>query len=176
MTAGTWTTINLLYVRSFGPGVKKPGEVVRRKMFAAASETSVTSSTFTDTSLSMTITPTSAANFIDVRIAGKLRNSNRNATSANLQLVRGSTAIGPEGAAQGSTGGVIATNVGTAWLDRPNTTSSTTYKMQINSSDNTTAVQFPRAPNGAPLLTLTMRAHSTAATVEAGTISSSATS
>jgi hypothetical protein len=70
-TAGTWTagpTITQL----MGPGVKKPGDVIQRRMASTTTGSGViTSATYT-AALSTSITPISAANMVSASTAGNL--------------------------------------------------------------------------------------------------------
>lgn len=138
LTAGTWTTADLLYVQSFGPGIRKPGEPVGNLISVNnGSGSSVSSASYTDvTGATATITPTSAANAVRVTFAGY---GNVTASGAGTnseyqaQLLRGATAI-----AHGLVGVVSAagTNmqsegfVAMSAFDSPNTASAATYKVQ----------------------------------------------
>lgn len=69
LTAGTWTTTNLLAVQLFGPGVKKPGDVVQRDVNTTAqAAVNCTSTSFADSTHTLSMTPTSAANMIEVEL------------------------------------------------------------------------------------------------------------
>ena len=95
--------------------------------------------TYTDiTGLSVSITPSSAANkiLVLVSVSGSVADGNR----IGYRLMRGATSIGngtPVGDRQGgfAASQVVSTNsqfvVGTVFLDSPNTTSATTYKVQM---------------------------------------------
>lgn len=118
----------------------------------------MSSQTFADvTGLSVSITPTSASNKVLVRavIAG----SGNSSTSSNLfiRLLRGSTVIGA-GAAAGTRqqiGAAVGLPTYLGWigtgviefLDTPNTTSATTYKIQVASQAGAIAVYVNRAEN-----------------------------
>jgi hypothetical protein len=102
-------------------------------------QTITSSSTFADSNLSATITPTSSSNkilvFFSQNGCGKY-NSN---TTLQLRLLRGSTVILNCEAAGGNTSSTASNNFGSisaTYLDSPATTSATTYKTQINSSAN----------------------------------------
>jgi hypothetical protein len=96
------------------------------------------SSTYADTGLTATITPTSASNKILVFVAQNgLKKINN--TSMNLRLLRGSTTISQFGIQIGFTGTTVEINnagATTMVLDSPATTSSTTYKTQLSSQAN----------------------------------------
>ncbi len=97
--------------------------------------TTTTSSSFVDTGLSASITPSSASNkilcFVNLSGVGKAVGNG----AANFQLVRNSTSIlnferfaGYNATTSESGIGSVATN----YLDSPSTTSSTTYKVQFS--------------------------------------------
>tara|TARA_R100000742_G_C4253654_1_gene71737 strand:+ start:32 stop:550 length:519 start_codon:yes stop_codon:yes gene_type:complete len=105
-----------------------------------------TSGNWTDIGLSESITPSSSSHKILIRwYIGKVAS---NDWSGATRLLRGSTVIGA-GDADGN-----RTPIGTSfsravnddhwdgtsmvWLDSPSTTSSTTYKIQVNSTSNAT--------------------------------------
>lgn len=150
ITAGTWTTTNLQYIQSFGPGIRKPGEPTGNIVVANNfNGSSTTSTTMVDVSgSSVTITPTSAANKIKAQASGYgqvlAAGSGQNSTYS-VQLVRTATVIsGP------STTGVVSgagtnqqSNGGFALyaLDSPNTNLSTTYKLQNDTSNAAGAAQ-----------------------------------
>lgn len=99
---------------------------------------SSSSSTFADTGLTASITPSSASNKVLViaTIAGIAKLNN---TSVKLQLVRGSTAISTIESGAGYTNDATWNRVAgssVSYLDSPATTSSTTYKTQFASADN----------------------------------------
>jgi hypothetical protein len=106
-----------------------------------------TSNTFTDiTGLSVTITPTSASNRILVMYS--IMTGSSSSGSANIRLVRNSTniAIGDSaGSRIQVTTSAFATNSNNQndiqnmnFLDSPATTSSTTYKLQIQTDNSST--------------------------------------
>lgn len=143
LTAGTWTTTNLLYVQSFGPGIYKPGETIRRTLASTTTETSTTSSTYQTTNVSAAIAPVSAANLIRINFGGQTRNSNSATTTAILSIFRDSTQVGAsQQVFSGS--GVASIYINDEWIDKPNSTSSITYAIKVASQDNATAVQFAR--------------------------------
>lgn len=106
------------------------------------------SDTWTDvTSGSVSITPTSSTSKIMcfVRISG----CEKSAASANnalgLRLLRGSTAIAYLGDRIGFTNSALRVIIGTSslhYLDSPATTSSTTYKVQMRSYNNSASVSI----------------------------------
>jgi hypothetical protein len=129
-TAGTWasapTTIQL-----FGPGIKKPGDVVQTLATTTTTQATGTPNlTKVDISgwgITPAITPTSAVNPIRVRLTGSLTTANGG--SGYVATFRGTNAtlIGNYSVnvtAGGVAGGGVVSNE--VW-DNPHTTSSTTY-------------------------------------------------
>ena len=97
-------------------------------------ETSTTSGSMVDTGLTATITPSASSSKVLIKVG---MNFGVTGTSAGIgsRLMRGSTSI--QGASEKSDGhGAGETSYHEAWiafeyLDSPNTTSATTYKMQM---------------------------------------------
>ena len=106
-------------------------------------ETSSASSTFADTGLTATITPSSASSKIlaIVNQAGCFKDTSN--TYLGLRLMRGATELAFFEAYGGYTGNTDTIGFGscsTIILDSPATTSATTYKTQFRSNDNTARV------------------------------------
>lgn len=115
---------------------------------------STTSSSYVDiTGLSVSITPTSSSNKILVMFNGMIGNSDATSSSTIVQLVRGSTAIcigdasgsrtrasSATWTASGTVQDRIVGQMNNTFLDSPNTTSSTTYKLQIKAGGATAYV------------------------------------
>jgi len=106
----------------------------------ATYSTTVTShsSTYADTGLTATITPSLASSKILILVnqvgLGKVNNH-----YLGLRLVRGATTLITFENEAGYTGSTLNQRVGgsgACYLDSPNTTSATTYKTQFNSTDN----------------------------------------
>jgi hypothetical protein len=96
------------------------------------------SSTFADTGLTATITPTSASSkilvFVSQNGCKKINN-----TSMNLRVVRGATTISNFGIQVGYTNTaleIVNGGVSTMIYDSPATTAATTYKTQFSSQAN----------------------------------------
>lgn len=139
LTAGTWTTTNLLYVQLFGPGIHKPGDVIQTISPTVAStgaDFSTTSATYVfATGNSQSITPQSAANIIRVTMKSSGDNSAA-ARSLNCRISRGTTAatnlFGTITSVFGSASQVTA-DISIFGYDKPNTTSSQAYGVQLRS-------------------------------------------
>ena len=123
--------------------------------------TSSSSSSYADTGLSATITPSSSSNKILVfsTILGTGKNTGN--TKIGLQLLRGATAISVFSTETGRSadyGASAQVDVGTISainLDSPSTTSATTYKIQLASVSNTAQV-FINNVNTSPFLGSTL--------------------
>lgn len=100
------------------------------------SQASSSSSTFADTGLTASITPTSASSkvLVIVHHAGCYKSAGN--TFLQIQLLRGSTTIAQIERAGGFNNTTTSNNHGTcsiSYLDSPSTTSATTYKTQFAS-------------------------------------------
>ncbi len=112
-----------------------PSKVLQIVNATYSTQTSTTSTTFADTGLTATITPTSATSQILVFVnqVGCHRNSGTNG-ALQLRLLRGATSIVTFEKYLGYNGGTVEINAGSAsttYLDSPATTSATTYKTQL---------------------------------------------
>ena len=116
--------------------VLSPGHIVQVVTNTYSTETSSGSSSFSDTGLSATITPTSTSNKILVLCnlcsAGMQQNSGADA-QGKYKLLRGSTDL-MEAVTRsydyGNSGLIMFGHYLMSWLDSPSTTSATTYKLQ----------------------------------------------
>jgi hypothetical protein len=166
-TAGTWATAPSK-IQLFGPGMKKPGDVIQTIYATNATPANTTSNT-PQTFLSQAITPTSAINLILVNASANGGNQGTGGLLCTIQTYRGSTAIGNPQSIGNVSGGAIGAEAGVAFptLDAPGTTSSTTYAVKYLSSNNANQVNLyaaqiilqeimgaldePANDNGAPL-------------------------
>jgi hypothetical protein len=138
-SAGTWMTTNLNRIRTFGPGVKTPGEVIGTS-YNTGSGSSSSSGYVNCCQVSINIQ--SAANIIRVLFSGTcqvLAGGSGTNSQGTLRMVRGaSTVIGMN--ANFSVGSAAGTNMqilcpGTlGGYDVPNTTGSLTYSGQVAST------------------------------------------
>lgn len=113
----------------------------------SVSSFTTTSSTFQNTNLAATITPTSSSHRIRISVCGDLRNFLPGTTNAVLTIKRGSTDISPSNIGFATVAGTAATttlydNLGVNYIDSPATTSSTTYTVAIKSTDNVNSARF----------------------------------
>jgi hypothetical protein len=137
------------------------GSILQVVQGTYATFTSSSSSSYADTGLSATITPSSSANKILVfsTILGTGKNTGN--TKIGLQLLRGATAISVFSTETGRSadyGASAQVDVGTISainLDSPATTSATTYKIQLASVSNVAQV-FINNVNTSPFLGSTL--------------------
>jgi len=141
------TSGTILTTGSSGQSIPKAalptGSVLQVVQGSFSTETTSSSSTFADTGLSASITPTSSSSKILVLVSiGGIGKGAAN-TSIGLKLFRGSTDLGLFTSLAGYTN-TTTTNYSTTanvnYLDSPATTSSTTYKIQFNSQNNVSNV------------------------------------
>lgn len=144
-TAGTWDATPTR-LQLFGHGVRLPGTRVQYRGAADSTGFSTTSSTYQTSTLTVAITPTSAANPVRVQIGG-------NATTATSGVVvfcaifRDATRVSGPGYFKGD-GTSIYNSIGTFVTDTPRSTSSITYSAKTRNDNNTNSVQFPGTDAG----------------------------
>lgn len=129
VTAGTWAT-GPTYVQLFGPGIKKPGDVVQGPIYNTfTTQTTGSGVTPTQTGVSLSIIPTSAANLIHVHAEGT------ESTTAGTPVAQLSRGTGPTLFGNLATTAPVAANVPgfvtMTGIDMPNSTSSQTYSVYI---------------------------------------------
>jgi hypothetical protein len=122
------------------------GKVLQVVNATSTTATTISTTTYADTSLSATITPTSATSKILVLITQPtLMQRSTSQANAGIKLLRGATTIAdfaPSGyeaygvTALGTTVVSVRGLIGITWLDSPSTTSATTYKTQGRSESN----------------------------------------
>ena len=129
-------------------GLNVTGSVLQVVAATYSSQVDSSSSTFADTGLTATITPSSSSSKVLViaQISSCFTTTNTG-TELDINLLRDSTQIiasmGGRGGNSLTTGDAIGT-VGCSYLDSPATTSATTYKCQFKSTQNnaTASVQL----------------------------------
>ena len=115
----------------------KAGNVIQVVGATQATQTSTTSTSYVDTGLTATITPTSSSSKILVIYSAQFRRSTGDVSNGvNVILVRGSTQIQKAAGYGGFTNTSIfqTWNVASSYVDSPATTSATTYKVQFSST------------------------------------------
>ena len=134
------------YTQTAGGG----GKVLQVVQATTTTSTSVASTSYTDTGLSATITPSSATSKILVLVNQRYRmDRNNDAINSSVQTLRGATAVYLQDfAAQlysaGETALALAGYHNANYLDSPATTSATTYKTQgkLSSTANSAVIVF----------------------------------
>ncbi len=139
LTADSTTSTGLKWASPAG------GKLLQVVSAATTTEAAITSTSYTDTNITATITPTSATSKILVMLnyTQNLRNASAVYVFASAQLLRGASAIQVWGdrpnddsyfsiIERGGSASVtqLATTSTMAYLDSPATTSATTYKLQ----------------------------------------------
>ena len=115
------------------------GKVLQVVSTTYATTATNSSSTYADTGLTLSITPSSASSKVLVMVQqnGIFKEGS---TGVNLQLLRGATVLkkfaGYAAYLQSNSGNLGVGGAGIIHLDQPATTSSTTYKTQFASSEN----------------------------------------
>jgi hypothetical protein len=145
LTADSSTATGLKWAAPAGGG--KVLQVVNAQY---GTEVLLLSSTFTDTGLTATITPSSATSKILVLVnhTGVYKAFDNATNSMGLQLLRGATSILEFEKKAGFTNTTLESAVGsvsTSYLDSPATTSATTYKTQFKNFFNGTNVRIQYA-------------------------------
>jgi hypothetical protein len=153
-TAGTYNS-NPTRIQLFGPGIKKPGDLVQTTYASVAVQTSNGSSSFV-TALSGSITPTSTPNLVEAVCGGGSLVASPLVTGS-VAIARGTNTpfVGILQFNQNGVGGPSINGCGTTtgW-DLPQTTSSQTYNVRIK-GDGTNNVVWPgvgASPNNGTLV------------------------
>ena len=142
MPLTTYTPGEVLTAASLNDNFSASYKIVQ--IVTGSTTTNVLNSTtsFVDTTLTATITPTSASNNILIVVTqqGCIKNAGNTQNGLDLRLVRGATSIQTFGDNFLFTNTLLAQvgAISTQFLDSPATTSATTYKTQL--ANNTAAV------------------------------------
>jgi hypothetical protein len=122
------------------------GTVVQAVSATYSTETTNSTTTYADTGLTASITPTSSSSkiLVLVTIAGCQKSSGSSSNGLDLKLLRGSTDLitfTRYGGWTGTTLNLTFGNNSTEYLDSPATTSSTTYKVQFRNETGSALVK-----------------------------------
>jgi len=160
---GIGTTGQVLTVAGGVPTWATPagggGKVLQVVTANTTTLTQVASTSYTDSGLSLSITPSATSSKVLVLVNQSTQvtsylNSNNGSASGFVSLLRGATAIsgtqlflGASAAADSET--QIYTQTNFIYLDSPATTSATTYKTQgkVSATSNTRSINFQRSNN-----------------------------
>jgi hypothetical protein len=124
-------------VQNVGRANLPAGSVLQVVSASQGTQTNTTSTSYVDTGLSASITPTSSSSKILAIYSAQFRKGTGDISNGvNVILVRGSTQIQKAAGFGGFTNtNIFATwNLASSFLDSPATTSSTTYKVQFSST------------------------------------------
>ena len=140
--------------------LNRAGNVLQVVQAIYSTLSSSSSSTYADTGLTASITPTSASSKILVLVNQAGCGKETNNTNLNLKLVRNSTDLIEFEKIGGYTATTAANYFGSCsacYLDSPATTSSTTYKTQFSSRSNNAVVSLQSAfTGGTSISTITL--------------------
>jgi len=132
--AGSATSGYVLTAGTGGTTTWQPaGKILQVVSATTTTQVSSSSTSYADTTLSATITPSSASNKILVIVhQSTLKGTGNNSNSVNLKLLRDSTTVWTLGSQHDTNSSLQYNGVTSmAWLDSPNTTSAITYKTQF---------------------------------------------
>ena len=96
------------------------------------------SSTYTDTGLTATITPSASSSKVLVIFGLQLGTNTSGGQNLQARLLRGSTVVRVVDNIHNSSGTALEAQPFVAFLDSPSTTSSTTYKVQMHGTSSNT--------------------------------------
>ena len=138
------TTPALDSVAPFSSADMPTSSVLQIVTASYSSQVTTSSSTYTDTGLTATITPTSSSSKVIVFVQqASCFTTATSGAEMDVTLLRGSTTlistIGGRGGNSLTTGDALGT-VGAVYSDSPSTTSATTYKTQFKSTTNVSQV------------------------------------
>jgi hypothetical protein len=154
--ASTATNASNISSGTLGKARLPTGSVLQVVSATYATETSSSTTTYIDTGLTASITPSSSSSKILVLVSQNGIQKRTNNTFIGIQLQRGGSSIAQMAATAAGTGTTAINDVGTVsidYLDSPATTSSTTYKTQFNSGANN-AIAYVQKDSAASTITL----------------------
>ena len=123
---------------ALGSAQMPSGSVLQVVSGSTTTNTTSTSATFADTTLSASITPTSASSKILILVDQNVRAAG-NDSWLGLRILRGSVVVKQTSYLASSSTGYANSQAAYNHLDSPNTTSATVYKTQFNKSQGTSA-------------------------------------
>jgi hypothetical protein len=122
------------------PAAISTGKVLQIVNAVQGTEATSSSSTYSDTGLSATITPSSSSNKVLVLVSQNSTRKGTNNTWCQYKLLRGSTDIVADFETRGAMNDTTSNNWdggnSVSYLDSPATTAATTYKTQFKSGNN----------------------------------------
>tara|TARA_R100001440_G_scaffold75636_1_gene103376 strand:+ start:592 stop:1086 length:495 start_codon:yes stop_codon:yes gene_type:complete len=154
--------VDVINEKTSGNGVLIPGHSAQVLQQVYSTFTTFTSNSYTDTGITLSITPKSTSSKILIIASIQCSNgSGANANETGFQFVRGSTSIRVYERPifvwnQGNDNTAVDANISLIFLDSPSTTSATTYKVQAKTSAGTMRVNDYATANGNGCSTLTL--------------------
>jgi len=137
-----------LDLHSQGTTKMPAGSVLQVVQGVYSTQTTISTTAYTDSGLSASITPSSTSNKILITWTTHAALTNGSARGWGCKLLRNSTAVYTEGVNYRTYGdqntGDIRLTTAQSHLDSPSTTSAITYKVQV-SAHNTAGTQFNQA-------------------------------
>ncbi len=141
-TAGTWDAAPDV-IQPYGPGGPKPGEIIQTVQASTQTQTAGTLTSYTDTALSVSLTPTSPCNLFAVSFDGPAA-LDTNAVFGFAAIRRGGAVVAYSTAAYTTNGGTQIVHVSRMVIDFPGTSSSVTWVVSVRlSSGGGPAFTFP---------------------------------
>jgi hypothetical protein len=138
LTADSSTATGLKWAAPAGGGT-----VVKIQTGSATSAVASTSTTFVDTGLTVTITPTNTSS--KILILGMIPMTAGNATEGSIRLLRGATSLQQvDRYLNDANTSTVDVHGSFLYLDSPATTSATTYKFQFRRYDGSGTITFCR--------------------------------
>lgn len=162
-TAGTYASVPTT-VQLFGPGIRKPGEIVQVAFGSTSTATTTTSATYgtgapPTNAPTATISLSTTPNVVLASYFGSLK-VGAGTTIGALQLFRGAsgavnTAIGPQVGINGTA--VLDIPASTSVIDAPGTVTAQIYTIRIKSSDGASTVTSNTTDFGTPTGNITVK-------------------
>lgn len=141
-TAGAWASAPNKTV-PVGPGVPMSGSIIKHVSATVSVASNSSSSTYADTGLTASITPSSTVNRIKVTVFQTGLYKNFSDTEVGLKLLRGASLVAQLEGNAADNAGITSNSVGGTggvFVDSPASISSVTYKTQFASTSNSATV------------------------------------
>lgn len=145
-TAGTWAS-GPTKDRPFGPGMRKPGDVVQAIQFTTSTQTMNATAVYVNSLCAATITPTSSPNLVSTTWSGPLVIATAG-DSAKAALNRGGTVVGVEMTVGGYAAANAFSPIGSSWTDAPGSAGAVTYAVEFKQLVGTGGLTFPHGTGG----------------------------
>lgn len=150
-TAGQWST-SPTFVQLFGPGVKRPGDVVQTVVSNNTTQFQTAVGTFV-TFRTVGFTPRSAADPIYLRMSGQAFVGNGGGQSGYQITRSGTPVVGPRYLSIPSVAAPAFVQNSIEGWDLPNSTSPQSYNVQVQSNGSTNVSYPPSSENDSVVLT-----------------------